>query len=86
MYITFVIRQKPIKAIFNNKINSRSCPSGSSMLPELAAGVRVGSEERECWKHFPKLPTVGKKPAGGPGHSRPRVAEAPSSVPMEQQG
>lgn len=56
------------------------------MLPESAAGVRVGSEECECWKHFPKLPTMGKKPAGGPGHSRPRVAEAPSSVPMEQQG
>lgn len=56
------------------------------MLPDLAAGVRVGSEECECWKDFPKLPTVGRRPAGGLGHSGPRVAEAPSSVHMEQQG
>lgn len=34
------------------------------MLPDLAAEVRVGSEECECWKHFPKLPTPGRGPLG----------------------
>lgn len=35
---------------------------------------------------LPEAANPGKRPAGVLGHSGPRVAEAPSSVHMEQRG